>query len=203
MESNYMTTERFILEGGIESGLRGSLPIDLSGMTINDIYVIGRAGNTKRSGNAKWLCRCHCGKEFTVVSHVLRTRQKSCGCRTRRKFLDGNFGQVVSQTKKDALSRGYAFELTEEDMYTLHQQDCHYCGRPPSNCKKSSKYTKKGNLGYKYNGIDRKDNNTGYTLDNCVTCCKYCNIAKHHQTYEFFIDMVRNIALRHTDLVEK
>lgn len=32
-----------------------------------------------------------------------------------------------------------------------------------------------------------KDNSKGYTLENVVTCCKFCNYAKHTSTYEDFI----------------
>ena len=29
-----------------------------------------------------------------------------------------------------------------------------------------------------YSGIDRIDNNQGYTLINCAPCCKLCNFSK-------------------------
>ena len=32
---------------------------------------------------------------------------------------------------------------------------------------------------YLYNGIDRKNNFLGYTLENIVPCCEKCNRAKH------------------------
>ncbi len=31
-----------------------------------------------------------------------------------------------------------------------------------------------------YNGVDREDNNKGYIIENCVTACKRCNIAKNN-----------------------
>ena len=49
---------------------------------------------------------------------------------------------------------------------------CSYCGRL---CDPSIDY---------YNGIDRIDNNIGYTIDNSVSCCKYCNFAKN----DFLLD---------------
>ena len=33
-----------------------------------------------------------------------------------------------------------------------------------------------------HNGIDRVDSTMGYAIDNCVPCCKTCNIAKHTMT---------------------
>lgn len=45
--------------------------------------VLGRAGSDK-NGVAKWLCRCDCGTERTVLGAELRRgRSKSCGCRYR------------------------------------------------------------------------------------------------------------------------
>lgn len=43
------------------------------------------------------------------------------------------------------------------------------------------------------NGIDRVDNNKGYTLNNCVPCCKTCNQAKHRLSQEYFIEWVEKI----------
>ncbi|MGJ4945153.1 HNH endonuclease signature motif containing protein [Bradyrhizobium sp. HKCCYLS1011] len=40
---------------------------------------------------------------------------------------------------------------------------------------------------YVCNGIDRKDNGQGYTIENCVPCCSVCNHAKHTMGYEQFI----------------
>ena len=31
----------------------------------------------------------------------------------------------------------------------------------------------------KCNGVDRVDNTKGYSVDNSVPCCKFCNTAKH------------------------
>jgi hypothetical protein len=39
----------------------------------------------------------------------------------------------------------------------------------------------------KINGIDRADNALGYTVENSVSCCKICNIAKRDLTIEEFI----------------
>lgn len=47
-----------------------------------------------------------------------------------------------------------------------------------------------------YNGIDRIDDSIGYTIDNCVTCCRTCNWAKGNKDYSeflFYIDrLIKN-----------
>ena len=41
-------------------------------------------------------------------------------------------------------------------------------------------------------GIDRKDNNKGYTNDNCVPCCGFCNKMKmDHSIDEFYSQIIR------------
>lgn len=46
---------------------------------------------------------------------------------------------------------------------------------------------------YINNGIDRIDNNKGYTIDNVVPCCKMCNQAKNDYTLQEFQDWVEKI----------
>ena len=55
---------------------------------------------------------------------------------------------------------------------------CHYCGDglPP--------------FGW---GIDRKDSSKGYTTENCVPCCKVCNIMKNTLSYKDFFKKIKDI----------
>ena len=53
---------------------------DLTGQTFNRLTVLYRNGSTN-AGNAKWHCRCSCGKEIDVSgAHLLNGNTKSCGC---------------------------------------------------------------------------------------------------------------------------
>lgn len=49
------------------------------------------------------------------------------------------------------------------------------------------------NGGYVYNGLDRRNNNKGYTHDNIVPCCKPCNYAKRDMNIEEFRNWVRRV----------
>lgn len=54
--------------------------IDLTGEIFEYLTVLGRDGSDTR-GEAKWLCKCECGNEVTVLSSNLRTgHTQSCGC---------------------------------------------------------------------------------------------------------------------------
>ena len=45
-----------------------------------------------------------------------------------------------------------------------------------------------------YNGIDRKNNDMGYRLDNCVSCCTLCNRRKGGMEYAEFITWILKAA---------
>ena len=45
----------------------------------------------------------------------------------------------------------------------------------------------------KINGIDRIDNNIGYTKENSVPCCEICNKAKRDMSYNDFINYLKRI----------
>lgn len=49
-------------------------------------------------------------------------------------------------------------------------------------------------LTVKYNGIDRVNNNEGYTLLNSLSCCIICNRAKNSLSYGEFIEWVKCLA---------
>jgi hypothetical protein len=44
-----------------------------------------------------------------------------------------------------------------------------------------------------YNGIDRVDNNKGYTIENCVPCCTAVNYAKLDMSYSDFIQLCKEV----------
>lgn len=77
--------------------------------------------------------------------------------------------------QKGAYNRELLFTITETDFERLAILPCYYCGF----------YSKT-----RLNGIDRIDNNKGYIIDNCITCCKMCNIIKNSQHPNEFLDKI-------------
>lgn len=75
---------------------------DLLGQKFNMLTVIARAANDS-SGNARWLCKCDCGKEKTVIGFsLLKNETYSCGCvrrkgvaKNRNILLGKRFGNLV------------------------------------------------------------------------------------------------------------
>lgn len=75
--------------------------------------------------------------------------------------------------KKRSKKKNIVFELTDEQFKNYCEDICFYCKEPP---KKD-----------KFNGIDRCNNDLGYTVENCVTACTMCNMMKAGLTKEVFI----------------
>lgn len=68
-----------------------SRAIDLSGRVFARLTVLSRAGSTKH-GQATWLCRCVCGKDYTARGHELTSgHTKSCGCMAFSALRDRNW----------------------------------------------------------------------------------------------------------------
>jgi hypothetical protein len=113
--------------------------------------------------------------------------------------------QVYNNFKYHAKYRGLEFNLTMQQAEVFFKSNCHYCGTEPKQVKKHASAPRNPNRkwslknyfvpggDYIYNGIDRKDNNKGYTMENCVPCCGRCNRAKDTMSYEEFMQYLNRI----------
>jgi hypothetical protein len=84
--------------------------------------------------------------------------------------------------KRRANNKLIQFDLTDTLFNELIKQDCYLCGLS-------------GDNGI---GIDRKDNNIGYTIENCYSCCSYCNYMKKCHNYDDFLLYIKNITMYST-----
>lgn len=89
----------------------------------------------------------------------------------------------------NATKREYIFELTLEQFREITQSTCFYCGREPEQAYSVSKYS----IPYIYNGVDRRDNEIGYTYENSVACCWMCNKMKNKFSEAEFLEHVNRI----------
>lgn len=94
-----------------------------------------------------------------------------------------------------AKKRGYEFSLSFEEFSSYIFKNCYYCGSSPKNIFKRSLKPGSKNIQdyFLYNGIDRKNNEIGYIIDNCVTCCKECNSMKMDRNIDEFLQLVSKI----------
>ncbi len=174
--------------------------IETTGTRYGHLTVIGYGGYNGKHTHS-WRCKCDCGNEVIVRGDCLRRGQtKSCGClRTilqkghpcYTKLPEGIAARndIIRHTKYNARIRNLEWALTDKQLISVMQSPCHYCGIELSN--EYSHPTKNGS--FKYNGLDRKDNDKGYTPDNTLPCCWRCNRAKQKDTYADFMKWIKQV----------
>lgn len=95
-------------------------------------------------------------------------------------FIHGSRG--YSQYMSGAKKRGLSFDLTLRQYVKITSKKCHYCGGTSFSKWNSSLV-----------GIDRKNPSVGYSMKNCVPCCKTCNFAKGDMSYEEFKSWIKKV----------
>lgn len=105
---------------------------------------------------------------------------KKYNFRAYRSSFNGWFRSCL----QGAMRRDLDFVLTLRQAYELSQGQCYYCGRSKVNKTQD----------FRYVGLDRIDNNKGYTFDNVVSCCKTCNAMKGKMPMAEFIEQAKRIA---------
>jgi hypothetical protein len=163
--------------------------IDLTGQKFGKLLVLKDTGKRKHGGSY-WLCQCECGRQKEIKGASLRQgHTQSCSC--KRRFVAGEaaFNRVYKSYLDGAKKRELNFSLSKDDIKILTKGNCFYCGAPPSQIRIGNRI----NGGYVYNGIDRLDNNRGYTTENTVSCCGICNLAKRKMTVQEFIVWIKRI----------
>ncbi len=154
--------------------------------------------------------KCDCGKTFianrTIKSNMQVGKATSCGCRihyseiTKRSSTLSYNTMAYSTRRSDAKRRLIQWEITKEYWNSITMKPCHYCGTEKSNRIKG-RIRRDGSQSpdYLYNGIDRVNNDIGYTINNCVPCCKNCNFMKRKLSVEEFFNHIKKIC-KHSKL---
>lgn len=171
---------------------------DLKGQKFGRLTPIEQVKDDKW-GRIQWSFKCECGKTIErYYGDVMTGRIKSCGClndelNQARVLPNGQamFNAVYLTYKSNAKSRNLPFELNKEQARDFFEQNCTYCGCPPSMVKFCAK--KKRSIPFTYNGIDRLDSSQGYIEGNCVTACFNCNWSKQTRTPEEFLDWIKKV----------
>jgi len=184
-------------------------PVNLTGQVFGRLTVLYQSDKSDNSGKVYWHCECECKNHIDVLAmHLKNGATKSCGClqkesaaRMGRRNIqfaiekntlvtgEASCRELYSSYKYNAKRRELSFELTLDDFKFLTKQECYWCGEIPLFVH----HRPRNNEDYIYNGIDRLDNNIGYTVENCVPCCGVCNYAKRTKTAEEFIEWINKV----------
>lgn len=90
----------------------------------------------------------------------------------KKKYYDSLFGTEkgisdrFSRAKAQAKKRNIEFSISLDDFRVKIQDPCYYCNFLLGNIIKTG------------SGLDRIDSDKGYTIDNVVSCCAFCNKIK-------------------------
>ena len=192
---------------------------DLTGQKFFNLTILGidvllsqKLYHSKKSGKTytkiHYRCKCDCGNLISVCRNsLIRTEYntKSCGCYNKKRTItmgrnrkrpltEVPITQILCRYICSAKKRNHLFELSREEFTSLIFQHCFYCGKAPDQLKQNRNFTNDRIL---YNGIDRIDSSQGYTIGNCVTCCKQCNTSKWNTSQPDFFNMVKRIYEKH------
>jgi len=144
------------------------------------VLSIDEEGTKKNTRHTRYFVQCKkCGKIFSRRASVIRTSLNSIQCSNCRRNRNGkNLNAIQYKSycayRSGAKKRNLVWGLDEKQFKILIQKNCYYCNEPPSR-KKTVSYRDDFEL---VNGIDRIDSSKGYTIDNCISCCSYCNVMK-------------------------
>lgn len=102
-------------------------------------------------------------------------KQYNIGYRDKNRELSQTDEYKFKQYKFAAKRRNYVFEISEDMFVKLFHSTCSYCGE--KDCR----------------GIDRVQNDIGYTNDNSVPCCEVCNKMKWKLDINQFQEQIEKI----------
>lgn len=168
---------------------RGGEPNVEIGQRFKQLLVVTRVKSSKE-GDSRWLCRCDCGKEKELLGrNLVRGYTGSCGCYGKIPREITAFNMTLGHYKTSARVRNLEWGLSNAYFKELIEADCYYCGKCPDMTEKLRKVI----LPYLHNGIDRKNNCSGYVNENVVPCCSICNRAKGSMSHDEFLVFVRQV----------
>ena len=175
------------------------------------LTVLSHAGKDHRNKHL-WLCLCECGSKKVVVSDSLSSgKSNSCGC-LKAEFLARKGNQYglyedreeallkvqYSHLKRRNKRKGFSDIISLETFSLLSKMPCRYCGLEHSKeiedrLNESPNKKRLSDHVLKCNGIDRVDSSNGYTVENSVACCKYCNTAKNTMSENDFYNWIKRV----------
>lgn len=137
--------------------------IDMAGQRIGYLTVLRRSGNVAGTRSAVvWLCRCDCGKEWTVKGQYIREgRTNGCGCQKNGRLTHGKAGSRVYTAWHGM--RGRCARENSEDFRSYGARGIRVCAR----WQKFENFLEDMGEPPEGRSLDRIDNDGWYSKSNC------------------------------------
>jgi hypothetical protein len=163
-------------------------------MIINNITLLDYVSSTNGKKYYNTICN-NCNKESTRRVDQIKIGKGGCRyCKdlNKKSSIKSVINNLYLAYKNSAKQRKIDFTLTREDFINIIENNCYYCNDEPkeSLTSKRRNFTKEK---YLHNGIDRKDNSVGYTIDNTLPCCSMCNYMKGKYNIDDFLNKIKKI----------
>ena len=127
-----------------------------------------------------------CGEIFSRKKEALNNfnnlKCKNCIHNRFGKYLNTNLYSLFIHYIHNAKVRHIKWNLNEKEFKEIITKPCIYCGEFSASIDNIN-----------YSGIDRINSNKEYSIKNCVSCCKYCNIMKNKFSTDQFLSKVKQI----------
>jgi hypothetical protein len=127
-------------------------------------------GRSDRPSKKNPICK-QCRKKLYDNTDAKRLKARNYQQTAKPKF---------GKYKYYAEKRNIKWSLSFDEFMSFWQKPCYYCGDSINTV-----------------GLDRIDNKLGYIINNVVSCCEFCNIAKNNNDVKTFIDKCIKIAEKH------
>lgn len=128
-------------------------------------------------------------------SYLIIVQKKYTTLLDNKNYQNGLKKYLYEQYIRGANKRNHKFFLTFDEFINIISQNCHYCGEPPKRATSKMLITR-GHINEPplyYNGIDRKNPQLDYDIENSIPCCTFCNYMKHTMNYNEFICHIKKI----------
>lgn len=162
--------------------------IDLTGKRFGRLTVVQRLGSD-RWGNSRWLCKCDCNSQETIVSsgHLRSNHTQSCGCFHLEKITKHGHA-IGGKESKTYRSWDHMIQRCTNPNFKQYKD---YGGRGITVCERWNKFEnfledmEEAPKGLQ---LDRINNNKEYYKENCRWATKkqqHRNTRKNHlETYD-------------------
>lgn len=169
------------------------------GQKLGHLTIMGIADRSD-TNRKMWECLCDCGNTSITYDYNLKSGlSRSCGCQQKtHRALPGDeasFRERYRQYRGGAKNRDILFELSPAQFRQISQQPCFYCGAKPQPYYAYSVRVFIHPEPFICNGVDRKNNDIGYTIENSIPCCFRCNQMKSTLSLDAFLESIKEIFL--------